>query len=66
MDTLRPYWGVTCECGEFQPLREGSEQKPNDETFKFICTHRGDRPVIEQEVSSESLVLRYIRTDHRN
>lgn len=37
------YWGVICNCGEFQALKEitsfGDERRPDVRSFKFVCTH---------------------------
>lgn len=61
MDRKFRYWGVICNCGEFQALKEiislRDEQRPYLTTFKFICTH-GDigAGVMEQESQRDKLV----------
>jgi hypothetical protein len=57
------YWGVTCNCGEFQALKEiislGHEKRPGVRPFKFICTHREiGEGVKEQESNRDKLLIR--------
>lgn len=44
------YWGVICECGEFQPLLRASldprERRPDVQPFKILCRHRAALPVV--------------------
>jgi hypothetical protein len=57
------YWGVTCYCGEFQPLKEitllKDEKRPEVDRFKFICTHsESGAGVTEQESHRDKLLVR--------
>lgn len=42
---IHAYWGVTCECGRFYPLKKATlnphEKVPDVPAFGIICTHRG-------------------------
>jgi hypothetical protein len=59
------YWGVVCECGEFEPLKlmvsPGDNERPHVEVIHFICTHNSDGGwVTPQQLGSEKLVRRIL------
>jgi hypothetical protein len=63
MERTFRYWGVTCYCGEFQPLKEitllKDEKRPDVDPFKFICTHsESGAGVKEQESYRDKLLVR--------
>jgi hypothetical protein len=56
------YWGVTCDCGEFQALKEikllRDEQRPDVMPFKFVCTHGGIGAGLKQQESHRDKLVR--------
>jgi hypothetical protein len=57
MDRKCRCWGVTCDCGEFQALKEivslGDEKRPDVDLFKFICTHSESGALYIKKVDEE-------------
>ena len=55
------YWGVKCECGQFQALKQITSRvenlKPRVQTFRIICTHRPVGCGMPQEFGPEHLVI---------
>ena len=62
MDRKFRYWGVTCDCGEFQALKEIVSlgiKRPDVDLFKFICTHsESGAGVMEQESHRDKRLVR--------
>ena len=62
MDRKYRYWGVTCNCGEFQAFKEikslRDEQRPQVTSFKFVCTHGEIGASVKEQESHRDKLLR--------
>jgi hypothetical protein len=56
------YWGVLCECGQFQALKQiispADGRKPNMRIVTFICSHRSGDWVKPQQLGPDELIRR--------
>jgi hypothetical protein len=56
------YWGVLCECGEFQALKQiispARGRKPNVRIVTFNCIHRSGDWVKPQQLGPGALIRR--------